>query len=64
MSADYLLRARPRETRPRGGRHRSPGKARFGFEDRTALMLQGLVLEFLAHLHARTGRFADAYALQ
>ena len=39
------------------------GKARAGFEDRTPLMLQGLVLEFLAHLHARTGRFADAYAL-
>ncbi len=37
-------------------------RAREGFEDRTPLMLKSLVLEFMAHLHARTGRFQDAYA--
>ncbi len=39
------------------------GKAREGFEDRTPLLLKGLVLEFLAHLNARTGRFPEAYGL-
>jgi len=39
------------------------GKAREGFEDRTPLLLKGLVLEFLAHLFARTGRFPEAYEL-
>lgn len=38
-------------------------EARKRFEERTPLMVQGLVLEFLAHLFARTGRFADAYEL-
>jgi diguanylate cyclase (GGDEF)-like protein len=39
------------------------GKAREGFEERTPLLLRGLVLEFLAHLNARVGRFPEAYSL-
>lgn len=39
------------------------GKARESFEDRTPLLLRGLVLEFLASLYARTGRFRDAYEM-
>jgi diguanylate cyclase (GGDEF)-like protein len=39
------------------------GKAREGFEERTPLLLRGLVLEFLAHLNARIGRFPEAYSL-
>ncbi|HEX5629099.1 MAG TPA: GGDEF domain-containing protein, partial [Usitatibacteraceae bacterium] len=52
-------------------RRRDPGgavsrleEARTRFEDRTPLLLQGLVLESLAELQAQAGRHAQAFALQ
>jgi diguanylate cyclase (GGDEF)-like protein len=39
-------------------------EARTRFEDRTPLLLQGLVLDCLAELTAQAGRHADAFALQ
>ena len=39
-------------------------EARTRFEDRTPLLLQGLVLESLADLQAQAGRHAQAFALQ
>ena len=48
---------------PRGAISRLE-EARTRFEDRTPLLLQGLVLESLADLQAQAGRHAQAFALQ